>query len=149
MPASFAQGLIRSTKKILVGDLVRERASHARGFVEVEAGPSNHFFVTSRFFFLVMRCSSLGSQDLSGSESGDWPRLWAIVVQFCLWQWNGGGSWMGIQGPNTFRAQSVVTGLVCGPLLFYSAFGNGRAKGHGWGFRIPISFGLRVWRRRP
>jgi hypothetical protein len=30
------------------------------------------------------------------SESGDWPCLWPIVVQFCLWQWNGGGSWMGV-----------------------------------------------------
>ena len=74
-----------------------------------------------------------GSQYLSGSECGDWPRLWPIVVQFCLWQWNGGGSWMGIQDPNLFRAPSVVTGLVCGPLLFNSASGNGTAVGHGWG----------------
>ena len=37
-----------------------------------------------------------GSQSLSGSECGDWPCLWPIVVQFCLWQWNGGGSWMGV-----------------------------------------------------
>ena len=53
-----------------------------------------------------------GSQYLSGSECGDWPRLWAIVVLFCLWQWKGERSWMGIQDPNLFWAPSVAPPAV-------------------------------------
>ena len=38
----------------------------------------------------------MGVAILWGSECGDYPCLWPIVVQFCLWQWNDGGSWMGV-----------------------------------------------------
>lgn len=46
----LAQGFVRTTRRILVGDLVKERASHAKAFVEVEAGSCGLLF-----FF---RCSS-------------------------------------------------------------------------------------------
>ena len=102
-----------------------------------------------------MRCCSSGSQCLSGSHAGDWLRLGPIVVQFCLWQWNDGGSLDGgrfVWGPLSFNSASgngttvgpgwgspffgvpsAVTSLVCGPLLFNSASGNGTTVGHGWG----------------
>ena len=83
-----------------------------------------------------MRCCSSGSQCLSGSHAGDWLRLGLClgptVVQLCLWQWNDGGSWMGV-AIQIFGVPSAVTSLVCGPLLFNSASGNGTTVGHGWG----------------
>ena len=105
-----------------------------------------------------MRCCSSGSQCLSGSHAGDWLRLGPIVVQFCLWQWNDGGSLDGgrfVWGPLSFNSASgngttvgpgwgspffgvpsAVTTLVCGPLLFNSASGNGTTVGHGWGVAV-------------
>ena len=35
-----------------------------------------------------------------------------------------------------FGVPSAVTSLVCGPLLFNSASGNGTTVGHGWGVAV-------------
>ena len=59
-----------------------------------------------------------GLRTLSGSGCGDSPRLWPIVVQFCLWQWNGAGSWMGVPCCGLYKCFSFTKGIWRHSILF-------------------------------